>query len=170
MMSFVRRQFDAVIYGFIGPFAIAYIFPHFFMELEEKFICTFLKNSILNILGVIMLNLGGLLAIWCTIVMYKSKKASPSPFSQPKKLITKGPYKIVRHPMMWALHFVIIGQIFVNTSPFIIIWFLIWLRFSVIFVDKYEEPYLISVFGEDYLQYCLKTPRWIPFTGRIKSN
>ena len=112
--------------------------------------------------GIFFLNLGGILALWSTIIMYKSKKASPSPFSLPKKVISTGPFNFVRHPMMWALHFVIIGQALVNNSPFIIIWFLIWLRFSILYIDRYEEPYLISIFGEEYVQYCKKTPRWIP--------
>ncbi len=162
MKIFLIKQFDALVYGFVGPFAVAYIFPEFFKNLESKLNINIQNIDSFNYLGVVLLNLGGVLAIWCTIIMYISKKASPSPFTLPKKVITKGPFKYVRHPMMWALHFVILGQIFVNSSPLIIIWFLIWLRFAFIYIDKYEEPYLISLFGDEYLEYCKSTPRWFP--------
>ena len=162
MMNFIKKQIDAAIYGFVGPFAFAYIFPMFFKKLGIQFNFIFLEIPLLKNFGIFFLNLGGILALWSTIIMYKSKKASPSPFSLPKKVISTGPFKYVRHPMMWALHFVIIGQILVNNSLFIVIWFIIWLRFSILYIDKYEEPYLISIFGDEYLQYCINTPRWIP--------
>ena len=160
MKTFIEKQIDALVYGFVGPFAFAYIFPLFFKNLENQFNLEIPKIATLNYFGIFFLNLGGILALWCTIIMYVSKKASPSPFTLPKKVITTGPFKYVRHPMMWALHFVILGQIFVNNSPFIIIWFIIWLRFSIIYIDKYEEPYLISIFGNEYVEYCKSTPRW----------
>lgn len=162
MKFFLIKQFDALVYGFVGPFAVAYIFPEFFKNLESKLNINIQNIDSFNYLGVVLLNLGGVLAIWCTIIMYISKKASPSPFTLPKKVITTGPFRYVRHPMMWALHFVILGQIFVNCSPFILIWFLIWLRFAFMYIDKYEEPYLISLFGDEYIEYCKSTPRWFP--------
>jgi len=160
--DFIIKQFDALVYGIIGPFSVIYVFPKFFLGLEKTIGFEFVNFESFEYLGIIFMNFGGILAIWCTVLMYLSKKASPSPFSLPKKVISIGPFKFVRHPMMWALHFVIIGQIFVWSSPMVFVWFLIWLRFSVLYIERYEEPYLISIFGEDYKKYCKNTPRWFP--------
>lgn len=168
MNEFIKKQIDAAIYGFVGPFAFAYIFPNFFKNIEEKLNISIPQIDFLHYFGILLLNVGGILALWCTLEMYKSKKASPSPFSLPKKVVTTGPFMYVRHPMMWALHLVILGQIFVNNSPFIIIWFIIWIRFSIIYVDKYEEPYLKSIFGDEYVKYCKITPRWFPKKYNLK--
>lgn len=104
------------------------------------------------------MNLGALLAVVCTIIMYNTKKASPSPFSKPLRVVNIGPFKYVRHPMVWSINFVLLGQILVYGSPLLIVWFLIWLRFAHLYIERYEEPYLISVFGQDYEQ----TARWLP--------
>ena len=158
----LKRQLDAFIYGLIGPFSVLYLFPRFFLDIENQLGVNFEAVFILKWIGIILMNFGGVLAIWCAIIMYISKKATPSPFSTPQKVVTNGPYKYVRHPMMWSLNFVIIGQVLVWSSPFVFVWFLIWIRFSIIYVAKYEEPYLISLFGKEYLDYCKNTPRWIP--------
>ncbi|EKT3957414.1 isoprenylcysteine carboxylmethyltransferase family protein [Flavobacterium psychrophilum] len=162
VFDFIIKQVDALVYGVIGPFSVMYVFPNFFLGLEKTIGIGFEKIESLKYLGIILMNLGGVLAIWCAVLMCLSKKASPSPFSAPQKVIATGPFKLVRHPMMWALHFVIIGQIFVWCSPMIFVWFLIWIRFSVLYIERYEEPYLISIFGEDYKNYCKNTPRWFP--------
>lgn len=161
-LNFIIKQFDALVYGIIGPFSVMYVFPKFFFELEKTIGIEIEKIKILEYIGIFFMNLGGVLAIWCAILMYLSKKASPSPFSAPLKVISTGPFKYVRHPMMWAINFVIIGQIFIWCSPLIFVWFLIWIRFSVLYIDRYEEPYLISIFGNEYLYYCENTPRWFP--------
>lgn len=162
ILRFLKKQTDALIYGLIGPFSVLYLFPRFCLETENRFGITFPAIGIFKYLGIILMNLGLVIALWSALQMYKSKKASPSPFSLPQKVIKDGLFGIVRHPMMWALHFVLIGQIFVYQSPLILIWFLLWWRFSLIYVARYEEPYLISLFGKEYIDYCRATPRWIP--------
>lgn len=162
LLKFIVKQIDAMIYGFIGPFTILFILPRFFLDLENKFGLGLEINPFFKYVGIFFMNFGGLLAIFCALTMYFSKKASPSPFSKPQKVISNGPFKYVRHPMMWSLHFVLIGQIFIWSSPMIFIWFLIWIRFASLYISRYEEPYLISIFKEEYMDYCNKTPRWFP--------
>jgi len=31
-----------------------------------------------------------------------------------------------------------------------------------LFVRRYEEPHLRKIFGEQYLDYCQRVPRWLP--------
>ena len=159
---FITKQTDAVIYGLIGPFSILYLFPRFCLEIENRLDVNLPIIDVFKYLGIILMNGGLIIALWSTFQIYKSKKQSPSPFSLPKKVVNNGLFGIVRHPMMWSLHFVLIGQILVYHSPIIMIWFLLWVRFSYVYVARYEEPYLISVLGKEYIDYCKTTPRWIP--------
>ena len=154
------KQLDAVVYGIVGPFSVAYIIPKFFSDLQMKLNIQFQEIVIFNYARNFFMNFEALIAIWSTIVMHSTNKASVSPFTLPKKVITHGPFKYVRHPMMWAINFVIIGEIFAWRSPIVLIWFLIWIRFAAIYVARHEEPYLVSMFGEEYSAYCKKTPRW----------
>lgn len=162
VFKFFKKQVDAIIYGLIGPFSVLYMFPHFCLEIENSIGINIPTITILKYLGIVLMNLGLILALWSAGQMYISKKANPNPFSFPHKLIKSGLFSVVRHPMMWALNFVLIGQIFVYNSPLILVWFLIWWRFSLIYIARYEEPYLLSIFGKEYIDYCRTTPRWIP--------
>lgn len=162
MFSFLKKHIDGAIYLLIGPFAIMYLFPNFFIDLGFKLHIINFTSTFSHWLGIVFMNLGALLAVVCTIIMYNTKKASPSPFSKPLRVVNIGPFKYVRHPMVWSINFVLLGQILVYGSPLLIVWFLIWLRFAHLYIERYEEPYLISVFGQDYVEYSKQTARWLP--------
>lgn len=166
ILRFIQKQADALLYLFVGPFAVLYIFPEFFLNLEGKLNIDVKRYALMNHAGRLLMGSGGFLALWCTVLMHLDKKNSPNPFSKPKKLVTRGPYGVVRHPMMWSLHLVLIGEILVSSSPMLVVWFLIWLRFAVLYIAKYEEPFLHNLFGEEYKAYCAKTPRWFPLWNR----
>jgi protein-S-isoprenylcysteine O-methyltransferase Ste14 len=166
IFHFIQKQFDGLIYFFIGPFAILYIFPEFFLALEDKLDLDLKKYALLNHAGRLFTGAGAFLAIWCAALMYLNKKGSPNPFAMPKKVVTRGPYSLVRHPMMWSLHLVLIGEILNQSSPLLLAWFLIWLRFAALYIANYEEPFLNNLFGEEYRAYCAKTPRWFPLWYR----
>lgn len=163
----IKKQLDALIYGLIGPFSVLYLFPQFCLSIENQLGIDIPIINGIKYVGIAIMNIGLLIALWSAYQMFLSKKQNPSPFSLPKKVVKNGLFAIVRHPMMWSLHFVLIGQILVYHSPLIMIWFLLWLRFSYVYIARYEEPYLISVLGKEYIDYCKTTPRWIP---KVLSN
>jgi protein-S-isoprenylcysteine O-methyltransferase Ste14 len=79
-----------------------------------------------------------------------------------QKLVTHGPFAFTRNPLyngnllLW-LGFVAISGVW---------WFIpvAFVLFAVeyFFIVRYEEGVLESIFGEDYLAYKRRTPRWIP--------
>lgn len=159
--NFLLRQLDALIYGLIGPFSILYVFPQFLLKLEQKSGFQLQTPAFMDWVGTIFMWTGAGIAIWCGILLISTKNTI-SPLSSQSKVLTKGFYKIVRHPMMWSIHIVLIGEIFVYSSPILVIWFFLWLRLANIYVSRFEEPALISRFGNDYIEYCKVTPRWFP--------
>ena len=160
-MKYFLKTIDSGIYLFIGPFAVLYIFPQFFRELETHFY-SLPRNNYLDKGGVFFMWMGAILAIWCGVLMFLNKYGSVVPFLKPTKLVTSGPYSLVRHPMMWTLLFVLFGESITFSSPFTALWLIIWARFSYIYISGYEDPYLLDCFGEDYQKYAEKVPRWIP--------
>lgn len=162
-MNYLTKQFDALIYLFVGPFTIIYITPLFFRQLESLFF-SIPKYSFLIRTGSFFMIFGGALAIVCSLIMFLNKHGSAIPFVKPKKLVQIGPFKLVRHPMMWSLIFVLIGECLTYSSVFIFGWIVIWSRFSYLYISLYEEPFLIRHFGEEYTDYCKNVPKWIPFT------
>jgi len=94
--------------------------------------------------------------------MLINQLGSVVPFFKPTALVTSGPFSQVRHPMMWALFIVLFGEALIYSSPFSLLWLLIFVRFSNIYIGKFEEPYLHGHFGDVYQKYATLVPRWLP--------
>lgn len=154
---FLLRQLDTLIYGLMGPFAILYVFPQFLLQIERNMNLSIETVPVMDHIGTFFMWTGAGIAICCGIYLLITKN-TVSPLSSQTKVLTKGPYKMVRHPMMWSIHIVLIGEIIVYNSPFL----MIWLRLAVIYVSRFEEPALIERFGSAYIEYCKTTPRWFP--------
>jgi protein-S-isoprenylcysteine O-methyltransferase Ste14 len=161
-MDRLTRKLDTAVYGLIGPFAILHVFPRYFLGLEKAWGIQLVRFSLGHWLGSALMVAGALLAIWCAILMYMNAKGSVSPFTPPTALVSTGPYGWVRHPMMWSINLVLLGEVLLYSSPMILLWLLLWLRFSFVYIARYEEPYLESVFGNAYREYCQRTPQWLP--------
>jgi protein-S-isoprenylcysteine O-methyltransferase Ste14 len=89
-------------------------------------------------------------------------KGTPIPFDPPKFFVAKGLYRFVRNPMYLAALAIILGEVLILGIPLLCIFFLISavvLHFYVVYI---EEPKLKDRFGQDYLDYLKKVPRWFP--------
>jgi len=79
------------------------------------------------------------------------------------KVITTGIYKISRHPMYLATFIITLSVSIASLS-----WlFLILSILMMFFFHKealIEERFCMEIFGEDYKNYILHTPRWIGIT------
>lgn len=157
---------DTLIYGLIAPFGILYVFPQFFLGLEDRLGIDLPQVPVLKYVGVLLLNAGAVLALVCAAMMRWHRRGSFSPFQQPTTLLRHGPYAWVRHPMMWAASLVLIGLPLIHSSPLLLVWLLVWCRFATVYIARYEEPYLLSLFGDSYRDYSEQTPRWFPRLGR----
>ena len=90
-----------------------------------------------------------------------SVRALP-PEARGRKLVTKGPYLYVRHPLYAAF----LGPFDLGLVMFLDAWpYLVWAiaqyplwHWNVVA----EERLMIEAFGQDYADYCRKTPRFLP--------
>jgi protein-S-isoprenylcysteine O-methyltransferase Ste14 len=165
MNKFVSRMsyiVDSLIYLFIGPFNALYIIPLFFRGIESSLGIKLQQFYALNIIGTVLMWVGLIIAIWCSTLMLINRLGSVVPFFKPTALIISGPFSQVRHPMMWALFVVLFGEVLIYSSPLSLLWLLIFVRFSVIYIGKFEEPYLHSLFGDVYQKYSTLVPCWLP--------
>ncbi|HSN16754.1 MAG TPA: isoprenylcysteine carboxylmethyltransferase family protein [Gammaproteobacteria bacterium] len=87
---------------------------------------------------------------------------TPAPVAPPPRLVVSGLYAHVRNPMYVAIVAMTLGQglIFDDGSALRYPLYL-WVGFFL-FVYFYEEPVLRRRFGQAYLDYCARVPRWIP--------
>jgi protein-S-isoprenylcysteine O-methyltransferase Ste14 len=110
--------------------------------------------------GIIIIALGFSLSLGSGI-FFRKLGTNPRPGSRAKLIVTKGPFKYTRNPMYLGLMTMLVGtSILLGTfSPL----FVIPILFIVLhtqFVLR-EEKLMKEWFGESYLDYKRKTPRWL---------
>jgi protein-S-isoprenylcysteine O-methyltransferase Ste14 len=105
--------------------------------------------------------LGGGLAAWAVAAM-KLRHLNPLPAPRPDaRLVTRGPYRWIRHPMYAAVLIMMLALVLDQPTPARLI---VWLVLLVTLLTKmnYEETLLARRFPE-YAAYRKRTKRLIPF-------
>jgi protein-S-isoprenylcysteine O-methyltransferase Ste14 len=106
-----------------------------------------------------VLLLGGLAyAVWSLAYLNRAFSIIP----QARKLVVGGPYGWSRHPLYLAEGVATVGLVL----PGLGVWGIPVI--AAYFVAQYlriqaEEKILIQAFGEDYIDYARRVPRYLPF-------
>ena len=79
---------------------------------------------------------------------------------QDQKVITTGPYAIVRHPMYLGIILAAIGGLFIYHTWTLLFTLVAFLGLAV--RARREEQALAAEFGEEWEAYCQRTPGWVP--------
>ncbi len=112
-------------------------------------------------LGLLIQIFGILIGSWA-IFTVKIGNFNVQPEVKSDLLIVKGPYKWIRNPMYLAVilfYFPIVFQNYNWINSIVFIMLIIVLILKIL----REEKFLKLKFGEDYLNYKIKTKRLIPF-------
>lgn len=81
------------------------------------------------------------------------------PDKAPTELITSGPYRFSRNPMMLFVMLAQLGFFFALPSVFSMVCLLVGIT-SVFIQESLERKALSDAFGKLYQEYCARTPRW----------
>jgi protein-S-isoprenylcysteine O-methyltransferase Ste14 len=103
--------------------------------------------------------IGSPIVIAGLILIYKGWKEVA--FKRGTVLVTEGIYRIVRHPQYLGFLLVTLGELIVwPTIPTAVLWPV--LAFLYYRQAKREEAVLSELFGEPFVEYAKKTPRFLP--------
>lgn len=78
-----------------------------------------------------------------------------------QSLITKGIFKYMRNPTYTGLYLINAGVFIINPTFLYFSWILVF-YIMMEFQVRCEEEYLESQYGQEYLEYCKNTKRYIP--------
>jgi len=120
--------------------------------------------------GFVLTAFGLFLIAWCCWLQFTAGQGTTG-FSEPtRKLVTSGPYGIVRNPMMEGqfLVFAGLGLLLDLGAMFLLLPILILATHG--FTAFIEEPNLKSRFGREWIDYAKRVPRWLPGLGRTWSG
>lgn len=109
------------------------------------------------ILGIALIIAGILL--WAS-VLFKSKLDDNI---KSNTLVTTGVYAYVRNPCYSAFLFICTGAILLKNNCWLLFLPVVYWIFMTVLMKKTEEKWLVKLYGEQYLLYCKRVNRCIPW-------
>jgi protein-S-isoprenylcysteine O-methyltransferase Ste14 len=104
-------------------------------------------------------------ALWVLIdsfARFARSLGTPAPIAPTERLVVDGWYRYVRNPMYVAVVSLILGQALLFGSWAALVWGAVVFVAVHLFVVAYEEPTLLSQFGQEYETYRANVGRWVP--------
>ena len=102
------------------------------------------------------------LYLWCVFMFAVVGRGTPGPWDAPKRVVAAGPYRWVRNPIYLAALLVVLGEAWLFLSLPLLVYAVAMAVLFHLFVIGYEEPTLGRRFGDTYLDYRRRVPRWLP--------
>ncbi len=115
-----------------------------------------------QIAGVVVTLAGSVIALWCVFIFALDGRGTPIPLVPPRRLVIRGPYRVVRNPMAIGVGLALLGVAIFYESTQILIAVTFFMLAIHVMVTQYEEPTLRRTFGSDYVAYCERVNRWLP--------
>jgi protein-S-isoprenylcysteine O-methyltransferase Ste14 len=88
-----------------------------------------------------------------------------APWDPPRRLVLAGPYRRWRHPMITGVALALAGLTLIARSTGIAIELALFVAVNALYLPLVEEPALVQRFGDDYVRYMERVPRWLPRLG-----
>jgi protein-S-isoprenylcysteine O-methyltransferase Ste14 len=105
---------------------------------------------------------GAAIVLWCVWDFASYGRGTPVPMDEPKRLVVRGLYRVVRNPMYVGVITLTLGwAVYCASARLAAYSALVALAFHLV-VRFYEEPHLRRVFGDEYGEYCGRVGRWLP--------
>jgi protein-S-isoprenylcysteine O-methyltransferase Ste14 len=143
--------------NFISAPIFLFLICAFFWEYEN--------NLVIWTVGPTIVCAGEALRLWAMRHIGRSARTRKD---KARRLVATGPYTFTRNPLYLGNHVILLGFCFMSE----LIWFApVALGICFVFyslIITYEEDLLTQRFGDDYLDYMARTPRWIPVPNLSK--
>ena len=128
-----------------------------------------IESTILRyIISLLFFLVGAYFMLWSNIFLFKIGKGGPadgfgiSVSPKTKKLVTTGPYRYSRNPMVFGAFSLYTSIVIFLNSIIGLSCLLIFLPISIIYLRLSEEKRLFKDFGDGYLDYKNKVPMIFP--------
>ena len=116
-----------------------------------------------TIAGGALLIAGGLALFATTVRLFATEgRGTLAPWDPPERLVVRGPYRYLRHPMITGVSLVRAGEALVFASSAIAIELAAFVAVNALYLPLVEEPALVRRFGPDYERYMDVVGRWLP--------
>lgn len=142
--------------------SVVFVFiPTILVKANEMLNVPTINHLTARYIGCLLFMIGLALFIYCFMLFRLSGKGTPVPTRPPQKLVANGLFAYSRNPI-YISHFLILTGIGLFLGILTIIGYtIIYIICIDFYIKRFEEPELKRRFGDQYINYCKKTPRWI---------
>ena len=113
-------------------------------------------------LGVSTVAVGMMITGWSAFHFLKVR-GTPVPFNPPPKLVSTGPYRYARNPMLTGVFLFLFGiGLGLNSISLVLIFTPLYVLLNYCELKHIEEPELVKRLGDQYIDYRRRTPMFIP--------
>lgn len=137
-------------------------------DVSKSYIGVFAESVLLDGAGLVIMSLGLITFIVAMTSMKSSWRVGIDKQTK-SDLVTGGIYRYSRNPAFVGFDLMFLGLL-ITYPNFLTLAVAILNCASMHRLIRQEERHLQSVFGAEYLQYCLKTPRYILLKGSVEGN
>lgn len=139
------------------PFTVTILVP---MALHYPRLGSLSISSFRLLLGLPCLTVGFGILAWTAGLFGTYGKGTLAPWDPPKHLVTTGPYRCMRNPMMVGVLLILLSEGILLNTVFAWGWLSLLLLMNLIFIPLVEEPQLQRRFGTKWDEYRKRVKRW----------
>jgi protein-S-isoprenylcysteine O-methyltransferase Ste14 len=148
------------------PFTVVVVFPAWllntFTSVDTRWGTGLLLGQLSQSVGIALGLLGLMLFVWCVSLFARVGRGTLAPWDETQNLVSIGPYRYVRNPMISGVALLLIGQALFWGSWVLGFWVCLFIVINHLYFVLAEEPGLERRFKEQYRVYKENVPRWIP--------
>jgi protein-S-isoprenylcysteine O-methyltransferase Ste14 len=137
-------------------------FPWLLLMLEGHALPMSVRPGLAPAIGILVVILGAALALLSAAHLVVHGHGTPFPLDPTSVLVRSGPYRYIRNPQAVAALGIVSGECLLVESR--LIWLLVPATFLYLelLAGPIEDRQLRRQFGDEYLMYRDRVPRWLP--------
>lgn len=145
------------------------LIPALIRNAEAELGVAFLRFAAQPSIGIVMFLASSALGVWSAFTMALQGAGTPLPIDSPRRLVTGGPYSLVRNPMAVAGVGQGIGVAIATGSCGTLLFALAGAVVWNYAVRPIEEAALAQSFGEEYVRYRRRVRCWWPRPAKMEA-
>lgn len=162
-MKIGSAALGTALFTLIVPAVVAGVVPHLMAPPSQQAPASAVAA------GWLLIGVGACGYLWCAVDFVRYGLGTPAPVAAPDHLVVRGLYQYTRNPMYVSVLLVILGQAALRWSAAVLLYGAFVLVAVSLFIRFYEEPTLTRKFGDAYVRYRQRVPRWLGVRPAPKS-
>jgi protein-S-isoprenylcysteine O-methyltransferase Ste14 len=155
------------------PFVVTAAVPFWLLTSDHFMDCRWQRELLVyggRASGLLVFGAGFLLFAWCIHLFARTGQGTLAPWDPTQRLVSSGPYRRVRNPMIAGVAGMLAGEALFFGSAALAGWCSLFVAINHVYLVVSEEPGLRRRFGAAYVEYARRVPRWLPEIRRLAAR